>query len=84
VAIQFRIETVFDLSTQAGLLASGWVLDGVIRAGQTLRDERTGAETLVIGVEFQSPRDRERGQVTLQLSRTAPSPVVTGAVLSGR
>jgi hypothetical protein len=81
VTIRFSVAKVWDLPSRSGLLASGWVLGGTIEPGAVLANP-DGATARVLGVEFQSPRDRETGQVTLLLERTSPSPVAEETTLT--
>lgn len=81
-AAQFLIEEVWDIPTRGGLLASGKLLAGRISAGATLRDAVTGVTAAVLGVEFETPADRELDRTTLVVERTDPTPVVVGRVLT--
>jgi hypothetical protein len=81
--IRFSIESVFDLPQRAGLLASGTLTGGVVRAGTVLRDEATGDSVTVLGVEFETPADRRQGRTTLLIERTAATPVRQGRTLTG-
>ncbi|WP_203833049.1 hypothetical protein [Actinoplanes regularis] len=78
---QFLIEEITDLASRGGLLVSGKVLAGVITTGETLRDAVTGESAKVLGVEFETPRSRRMGWVTLVVERTNPTPVFVGRIL---
>jgi hypothetical protein len=80
--MRFSVRDVVDLKSRGGLLATGKVLDGAVAAGAVLSDG-AGRAVEVLGVEFMTPRNRAEGTVTLVLQRTDPSPVITGALLSG-
>ena len=81
-AALFLIEEVFDVRSRGGLLVSGKVLAGEVSAGETLRDAVTGEGVRVLGVEFETPKDRELGRTTLVVERTSPTPVAIGRVLT--
>jgi hypothetical protein len=77
----FLVTEVWDLPSRDGLMASGRTLAGKIRTGMTLRND-SGHQTRVLALEFLSPRDIAKGEVTITLERTDPSPVRPDAVLT--
>ena len=77
----FLVTEVRDHAYRRGLLVSGKTLAGKIEKGMMLRDE-AGQQTRVIQLEFLSPRDVERGEVTFLVERTSPSPAQPEAVLT--
>jgi hypothetical protein len=78
----FQVTRVRDHSYRDGLLVSGKTLTGKVEAGMMLSD-RTGLQTLVIQLEFLSPRDVRLGEVTFLVERGKPSPAQQDAVLTG-
>lgn len=78
----FLVTRVRDHSYRDGLLVSGKTLTGKIEAGMTLNNQ-TGLRTLVIQLEFLSPRDVRLGEVTFLVERTTPSPARQDALLTG-
>lgn len=78
----FLVTRVRDDNYRDGLLVSGKTLTGKIEPGMTLSD-RTGLQTLVIQLEFLSPRDVRLGEVTFLVERATPSPARQEALLTG-
>jgi hypothetical protein len=78
----FQVTHVFDDSYRDGLLVSGKILTGKVEPGMMLSD-RTGRQTLVIELDFLSPRDVRLGEVTFLVERGTPSPAQEDAVLTG-
>ncbi len=79
---QFLIEEIVDLPSRGGLVVTGKVLAGRISAGETLRDAVTGATAAVLGLEFETPKDRAANRTSLVVERTSPTPVAVGRILT--
>jgi hypothetical protein len=77
--IRFEVDQVWDLSGRGGLLVTGWLRDGVIGQGTSLRDESTRRTWEVLGLEFHAPK----GMETLLVARTGAEPPAPGTLLVG-
>lgn len=75
--VRFEVDRVFDLAGRGGLLVMGWLHEGVISEGTTLRDEATQHTWEVLGLEFHS----REGQETLVVARTGAEPPASGTYL---
>lgn len=81
MVLRLTVEKVYDLPSRDGLLVSGYVLNGTVEEGVVFANPE-GARSTVLGVEFDNPRDRATGQITVEMERTSPSPIVRGEVLA--
>jgi len=79
--IRFEIEQVFDLPTRGGLIASGRITAGSVRAGLTLRDQETGETVRVIGVEMMAPPVDRPDQAAIIVDRRDSAAVRQGRTL---
>jgi hypothetical protein len=84
-AIEFTVETTFDLPSRGGILVPGQLKTGVIRRGTTLRTE-TDRTVRVLGVEFHSSvgSTPETRRVTLLIERADATAIRTGTVLTNQ
>lgn len=81
-AVRFIVETTYDLPDLDGILASGRLLSGRITAGTVLREESTGQEVHVLGVEFLTPKQVGTDRVTLRIDREDQAAIAEGSVLT--
>lgn len=81
MSIRFTVNMVWDLAGRRGILATGMVREGRVRAGMTLHDEETGQPVRVLALEFLSPREVETGERTILLDRRDAADIVRGSVL---
>lgn len=79
--VRFEVEEVFDLEGRGGLLVTGRLVEGHVGGGTTLRNESSGTDVHVTGVEFPTPRQRDEGRTTLIVDRASADTLTTGSVL---
>jgi hypothetical protein len=80
-ATRLVIESVFEPEPPETTLATGQLLDGVVTAGMTLRDERTGATVRLADAQPIAPTRDRITRVTLIVDSTSPTRPTRGMVL---
>jgi len=81
---RFQVDSVIDYPADpTKLCVTGHVLDGVIRAGSILKEPQSTTQMQVTAVQFQTPRNRIDGTITLLVDRIEAGTVSTGSLLLG-